>query len=527
MGLTTSLGALLNMTSIAIAIAGLLLLFSTLAYSEYPGSLASFSLFDLSFVAMLLLALPRPRSFVYFFFALMLFLGFWSKFMLHVTFGVPLLEPIGNFVGGPDAWDRVLDVASIAAIGISAARIIHIGCTRHSAVWKMNPQVGVPHWYPHWFKLIWVLSIFAMLLLNVFNFQFAFYQTGVNPRLVLPYHMNVLPGWLISIGFSLWFAVLLHWEFRRRPTSLRNSLMVPIAEGLVSSTFALSRSIYFLHSVPYFLAISSEWHKYRAGLSRRTVVVSVVSWALCFVLSLALVSFFRISIFQLAYVPSIVDVPGHIGHWGGTPPAVEASRGKVSPAKPPAGMAAANEVTFASMYGQMVHQVSALFLGRWIGLEGVMAVSAYPFLGINLVWEGFRSPRPGTTPIYQVMSSSPSEVSERFTFGSLPGIVGVLFYSGSLVMVVIGAMLVTLVMILTELAASRFTGNVLFSSVAAMGMAHVACQAQFPYLAGIFIAQLWVAIAFVWMLSAKVDDRGLATGRISMTESWNRTEVNR
>jgi hypothetical protein len=61
-------------------------------------------------------------------------------------------------------------------------------------------------------------------------------------------------------------------------------------------------------------------------------------------------------------------------------------------------------------------------------------------------------------------------------------------------------MLITLLMIATELAVLRLIANPFFASVGALGMANVACQVQYPYLAGIYTAQLWVAIACVWLL---------------------------
>ncbi|HKA44164.1 MAG TPA: hypothetical protein VKF40_19430 [Burkholderiales bacterium] len=461
----------------AIVIAALLLL-SAFAYPAYRGSTASFLLFDLSFVAMLSLALPRPRSHVYIFFAVMLFLGFWLKLILHMITGANLLEPVGFFSDNSEAWDRTLEVASVAAIGVAAARLLHLACGARAGAWETVSPDPVPSWYSGWRVMIWGASTLALLTLSLLNFQVAFFQAGVNPRLILPYHINVLAGWMINIGFALWFAVLIHWEFQNSARDLARMLVFPIIEGLVSSASALSRSLFFLHTIPYLFTVASDWTKKRGMLSRRALIGLALSWTVCFAISLTLVSWFRINIFQLAYQPALVAVPGQ----------TEIAT------KPIAGATMSNQIKPALI------QVSRLFVDRWIGLEGVMAVSSYPDLGFGLLADALGSPKRDNASLYQTIAKSGYESSERFTFATLPGIAGVLFYSGSLAAVGLGTLLVTLLMIGTELAALRFTGNPFFTSLAALGMANVACQMTFPYLSMIFLLQLWVAVVFVCAL---------------------------
>jgi hypothetical protein len=202
-------------------------------------------------------------------------------------------------------------------------------------------------------------------------------------------------------------------------------------------------------------------------------------WVLCFVISLILVSWLRINIYSLAYEPALVPIPSQ----------------NTGIAKPVVGASASNQII------PMLRQVTRLFVDRWIGLEGVLAVSSYRALGYDLLAQAVReNQRTGNDSLYQAISNSPYKASQRFTFLTLPGLVGVLFYSGSLAAVFTGTLLVTLLIVGTELIAFRITSNPLLCSMIAMGMANVACQMNFPYLAGVFLVQLWVAIAFVWLL---------------------------
>src|SRR5262249_21481367 len=191
--------------------AAALLLFSAFAYPSYKGGTFCYLLFDVSFVAMLLLAWPRPRSSAYFFFSLMLFLGFWLKLMLHMLSGAEFLEPVGDFSGTTEAWDLALFVASMGATGVSLARLIQLAVAARTGARDAPAPRPVPSWYAGWRRPLWAASLLAMVALNVLNLQLAFYQTGVNPLLILPWHLNVPPGWPITIGSALWLPVLFHW----------------------------------------------------------------------------------------------------------------------------------------------------------------------------------------------------------------------------------------------------------------------------------------------------------------------------
>jgi hypothetical protein len=220
-------------------------------------------------------------------------------------------------------------------------------------------------------------------------------------------------------------------------------------------------------------------------------------------MSLALVQLLRIHVYHLAYQPIFISASGGKNIFA--PPARGAGAPEQS-ATPTLDADARNQLatptpgaTLANQIKPMAVQLSRLFVDRWIGIEGVLAVSSYPRIGFPLFIEALREDPKGGT-LYQTIAKSGATISKRFTFGTLPGIAGVLFYSGSFAVVLCGTMLITILMLATEYAALRFTSNQFFTSIMALGMANVACQVTFPYLAAVYITQLWVAIAFVWML---------------------------
>jgi hypothetical protein len=476
-------GSLTRAAVVKITALVLFVMFSLIGISNFDGSPYIFLLFNASFFAMVSLALPRPRLFSYTFLVILLFLGFWMKLMIYLLFDTAFLEPIGNFDGSPQAWDSAIAYPSMAAIGICLIRALHVFFARRQSVaagMRASIAAVMPKWYPALCRPLWFASLAILVLLNALNFVVAFYQTGVNPKLILPFHLNVVAAWLINIGIALWLACLAHWEHIRAPQNFPNTLLAPIIEGLLSSVSALSRSFYVMHTVPYFLALVERSGKARNPVPKRAMASLVLLWALVLTLALGTVSLLRINIYYLGYTPTLsVTIPKFQDRQG------EITQG----------------ATFENQIRPMVQQVTNLFIARWIGLESTLAIAGHKPKSPALLNAALReNPTQGNNSIYQSIANSPYTSSHAFTFLTLPGFVTILAYSGSLLVILLGTALITTLMIGTEIVGQRLTRNPLLLSIAGLGMANVLCQANFPYLTAVFFIQLWVALAFIWGL---------------------------
>jgi hypothetical protein len=476
-------GSSASVSVIKIAALVLFVICSLIGVSSFDGSPYIFLLFNTSFFVMVSLALPRPRLFSYTFLVALLFLGFWMKLMIYLLFDTAFLEPIGNFDGSPQAWDLAIAYPSMAAIGICLVRGLHIFFARRrsAAAGVMTTAVAVmPQWYPALCRPLWLISLAILVLLNALNFVVAFYQTGVNPKLILPFHLNVVAAWLINIGLALWLACLAYWEHIRAPQNFPNALLASIIEGLLSSVSALSRSFYVMHTVPYFLALAAYSGKVRNLMPKRAIASLVLFWALALTLALGTVSLLRINIYYLGYTPTLsVTIPKFHDRQG------EITQG----------------ATFENQIRPMVQQVTNLFIARWIGLESTLAIASHESKSPALFNAALReNPTQGNNSIYQHIAKSPYASSRAFTFLTLPGFITILAYSGSLLTILLGAALIATLVIGTEIAGQRLTRNPLLLSIAGLGMANVLCQANFPYLTAVFFIQLWVALVFIWIL---------------------------
>jgi len=448
---------------------------AAIASACYPGSGLVFIFFNACFLALAALALPQPRLYVYTFLAAFLVLGFWFKVVFHAIWDPGFVEPVGSFAYASEEWDSALLVAACGALGLIAARLAHLWLGRA----EVDTASGAPGWFSRWAGPVWALTIVLVIAVNAANLYFAFYQIGVKPKLLLPLRGHVLLAWLVNIGFALWIAALVWWDFQGR-RSLGRNLLAPIGESLLSATSAFSRMSFLLHSVPYIFAIVERRGELLAFVKRRSLHLLLAAFLSLFMLSV--VAVFSLRVYQYY------------------------------------GYAAEAPVSQQPFVGHVVHtiskQVPLLLVHRWVGLEGVLAVGAAPNRSPALLAEAIReSPKLAGESLFQRVAQTRylSESPEQFVFLGNAGPIAVLWFSGSLFVVFLGMALIGLVLIATEAAAGRLTSNPFLLAVAGAALANVVAQTTFFYLTLVFLLQLWVAIAFLAALQ-RLDFRNSRKG---------------
>ena len=465
-------------------------------FSRYAGDWRFFVLFNLSFLGLVALAFPRPRSFAYTLLSLFLFLGFWAKFIVHTLSDAPYLEPIGDFDGSPHAWDRALLVSSMAAVGVMLGRSVHLA----SSPWLTGPGsvfTPPPPWYPRLRNAVWTASLLLVLAVNGLNFEYAFYQIGVNTSLLLPYRLHVLAAWLVNIGFALWFGSLLWWEACHQRALKSWFFALPLLEALLASVSALSRSIFVLRALPYMLTLAESYRTLWPDIRKRGLALLILSGMAGVLLNLFAVTWLRIQLYPPTHTLVLKD-SSVVGAFERVPEGQQVD---------PAELERVRRLTIVGA----VDQVARLSVDRWVGIEGVLAVSSYPDLGIPLFQKAWtEDPKRGLRGTYQVISKAPYNESRNFTFLTLPGLAAVLFYSGSLLVVAIGAALISIIAIGTELWALKATGNVFVAGIVGSAVANVICQLNYPYLLLVFLIQLHLAILFLYAIK-----------RVPYAGNWN------
>lgn len=480
-----------------------------LAFARYAGSAFVFAFFNVCFILLAGLIFPKPRVYVYIFLAGLLFLGFWLKVVVQTVWSPGFVEPTGDFSGTPHEWDAALLAASWGALGAAAPRFVHlILMSRRTSHEAQNSELAAPFWFRHSRRLIWALSFGSVLILNVANLNLAFYQVGVNPKLILPLHLNVLVPWLINIGFALWIATLVHWDFELKKQSLSKSLLVPMVEAFLSSVSVMSRLLFLLHAGPYWIVLMEHWRNWKGRLSRRTIAVVAACFAALLALSVLTVFWLRVLDYHAVELNTLLQESA-----AKTVPPPAAVAKDVPPAASVAKNASRQHTLLAYQRDVLVRQLPDLFVHRWVGLEGVLVVGSLSDRGQDLFVAAVTDdPKRGAESLFQRHAKTPflASDSKTYTFLSNSGIIALLFYSGSFLIVVAGMAIIMAILITTERLAELATANPFLLAVAGAASANVVCQMTFPYLALIFLLQLWVAIGFL----ALIQRADLALSRI-------------
>lgn len=452
------------------------LLLVLMATPNYPGSRFLFLLFVMAYTLMAALAFPRPRLYGYTALAAFLFLGFCAKSVAYLGLSIALVEPTGSFDGSGHAWDSALLPAIVGSGAVIAIRSLHLILFRSER--KAGSPLGLPPpgWYLGLRVPVIVVSIAGVITLNVLNLASGFYQIGVSPR-ALPAHLSVFVEWLFVVGMAMWAATLVGWEAQLSSTRFGSLLLIPYTEA-VASVSTLSRAAYLFRAFSYLL-VAAEYPAFvRAHMARHWRVLFLVLLPVGFAVHLAGTSVLRLGVYPLDYqAPVAAPTPSR----GATPvPTLTA---------PVVSVPARTRLQFAA------DQLGSLLVGRWIGIEGTMAVSAHPGLGTDFFQRALReNPTAGESAIYQGLAGS-YRTPNGFVFLTTPGAVAVLDYSGSLPVVAVGMAVLTALLVSFEIAASRLLGNAFTVSIIAVSLANAIAQVQFPYLFLVFLIEQALAVA--------------------------------
>jgi hypothetical protein len=147
-------------------------------------------------------------------------------------------------------------------------------------------------------------------------------------------------------------------------------------------------------------------------------------------------------------------------------------------------------------------------VSRWVGAEGVMAVSAYPKKGVDLFTHGITERREIGKDTFYSDISRPVYFGvvdkSKFQFSEIPGAIAFLYYAGQLWVVALGMIVFVLAILFSEGQVFRFTSNPLLSAL--WGGAAASAVAQMgvaPRNLLIYFFELSCGIAVICFLQSK------------------------
>lgn len=459
----------------------------------YAGSKTVYLTFTFSFSALLLSGIFAPSSYSYLFLTIFLWLGFWFKFTANfLLFGFfPFGEPVGYFDESAAAWDHAFWIAIVASSAVLLTRLLYKLTGLESTI-TAKPGKPPPIWYSRNRSLFWLGLVISIVGLSFLNAIFGIQQSGLVPRTRLPWPLNAVIYWLLSTGLSMAVATLLWWDIGLRK-NLLPAVGVMLGEALFSTVTLLSRSIYLFHAIPQLLMLMINRRPLLIMPKRHTVWI-VLAFLLLFAGSVVSVSFLR-DFYYSSDAPAVGST--HKPH---------ESSSKIVSEPPP----------ISSVRLILLHQ---LIVNRWIGMEGVLAVSSYPEKSPTLfVNELTAHSEIGKVDGYQKISNSTYQEIDgaKYQFSSLPGATAFFYYSGSAWYVFGGMFFLTFIAMCSERLVLLMTGNVVLCALYGVNVANAIAQLGVtPRQLVPHLGMIAAAVVIIWAIQSSMFTR-------FVTNQWRR-----
>jgi hypothetical protein len=360
---------------------------------HYPGRWWVYAVFTLAGNALLYLGFRRDAIFFDAFIGVFFWLGFWLKLSVRVAFfDGQFNEPVGRFDGSGAAFDRALLVSSCGLAGLLAARLLRPFLFTYPATISPPAHDAFLAFYARHRRAVLLAFVGFVLAIGVSNLYLGVYQRGAVPKTVLPYGMSGIYTWLLLFGLASFCAVIVHQELRLNKHTTYAAVGVSLMEGFCSNVSLLSRGM-VLNTGALGYGVLRALKPDGIRTSVRFWAISLLAFAVLFAGSVLLVNYLRNQLLD----PSL-DLE-------------EATR-----------------------------MTRGLFLDRWVGMEGVMAVSSHPELGWGLWREAWAEVYQPKLSLYDSRFITSAYVNTDFSkhhFISLPGIVAFFFYPGSFILLLV------------------------------------------------------------------------------------------
>lgn len=435
--------------------------FQAAAATKYPGQAHLYLTFGITSNLLLYFGFRERAIFFDTFIGIFFWLGFWLKFTVHILFSNGIFnDHIGRFDSSPNAFDHALLISSFAFLGLLIGSLIRERFFSYPEKVEFI-NTGLSDFYYKHRKAIWAVFLLLIVFIGFSNAYYGIYQRGSITKTVLPFGLNGIYKWLLLFGLASVSATVLWIEFQIKKQTSILVITLSLIEACISNVSLLSRGMILNGSALLFGVLRSlQLNSIKTNIKH--ILLSVVLFVGLFTGSAYLVNYTRAEVFS--------DV---------------------------------NDTSV--QMGLMSANTKPLFIDRWVGIEGVMAISSYPSLGWHLWHEALNETYDEhETSFYDnnIISSYYNQTTDKSKhhFVSLPGIVAFLFYPGSFVFLFFAMLTCSLGAAMIEYLAYELSGrNIILCSLFAQIIAfRFSSFGYVPKQSHLLFGSLMLNLAIIW-----------------------------
>jgi len=471
---------------------------SFLTAVNYPGHTIVYIIFTVALNALFILGISKERIFFDTFIGIFFWLGFWLKFSVRMAFmDGKFQEPVGNFNGTAAAFDSALLVTSCGVVALLIARLVRrkfffsyksvAGQTRLDALFSF---------YRNHRKLILALFSSLFVIVAVTNAILGIYQRGSVPRTILPFGLSGVYTWLLLFGLASISAVILDCEFRMKK-SVHLASFIALTECFFSNVSMLSRGM-ILNGGSLIIGMIDNARRRFIYLSSGYKILISFALVVLFISSVFAVNHIRKGLFFPDIPAAPVSVPA--GEAVGTVPSGE----KIVQSAP-------RETVFGTFLSEpfvnMIAGIKVLFIDRWVGIEGVMAVSSHQDLGWDLWKRAWQEKylHSGTSMFDRtILKYGYLDIHlSKHHFINLPGILAFFYYPGSYIFLFFSMLVLGFVGAGIEMSIYKLSGgNIILCSLIAQVVAYrYAHFGYVPYQSYLLFGSIYLNVLLIFFLN--------------------------
>lgn len=367
---------------------------------RYQGSTLTYLFFSLTSTLLLINGIKKESIYFETFLGIFFWLGFWLKFSIRASFfNLTFFESIGFYNGEIKFMDQALIVSSIGFLGFLGASFIRQYFKLFT--YSQSPKIELKHlekFYNQYRKIIITCLIFISLTIAIINIYFGIYQKGLPPQTILPMGLNRIITWLILFGLSSLFSFIVFYDFKNKKIGIMSSLLY-LFDCFSSNVSLLSRGFVLNGSSLIFAHYFSEVRGKVYSRPLRFKLLIITLFMMMFISSIFMVNYFRSTIFNTQ---------------------VQEQR---------------NSQFQSINIFEIAKSTKVLFIDRWVGIEGTIAVASYTQRGQELwreAWsEKFKDNGTSFYDLNLIHSPYKNQNLQNHHFISLPGMVAFFYYLDS------------------------------------------------------------------------------------------------
>ncbi len=413
--------------------------FTFYAIEQYAGKTYIYIFFTI--VSTLLVYVGFRKNAIFFdtFIGIFLWLGFWLKATYAIVFlNSVFAEGLRAMIITGKVFDEALVVTTLAFTALIFASYIRerFFFTYFNQGSQENTTSSLFIFYTNHRKKILFAYIILFLFIGFTNFYFGIYQRGELAKTILPFGLNGVYKWLLLFGISSFSVLILKYEFDLKKKTVYLVPLLTLIEAFITNVSLLSRGM-VLNTSAMGYGMLSHLKNRKIRINIKFLSILIISFIILFLLSVKVINNLRYNRQQNVN----------------------------------------NSAVHQIISKDIITTPMSLIVKRWVGMEGMLAVSNNEVKGWSL-FQRAMSEKAGeyTTSFYdENIISSPYKNSDMSNhhYMSLSGFIAFFYYSNSIIFLLLVTFTLSLFAASLEYMAYRMSGeNLIFAALIAQVIAY-------------------------------------------------------